>query len=265
MSSLAPGAEIVTIGGIYGTIVSIDDDRVRVEVADGTELEIAKRAIARTVSLPSMTPRSPTRSTTTADAVDEAELIRRRATPTAPRRRRGDAAARRQRGCLTLPRQSAGAAAPVTLEVVQNDPELLAYLQMGDDYLGAIGYTEHGLRHANLTAHIAGNILHAPRLRRARRPSSPRSPASCHDIGNCVSRSDHWISSAFIARAALARLGMPYDEIATVMNAVGQPRGGRFGPRDRRSARRRHRRQGRRAPDARAAASTRRRSTSTTA
>jgi metal-dependent HD superfamily phosphatase/phosphodiesterase len=47
----------------------------------------------------------------------------------------------------------------VTLEVVQNDPELLAYLQMGDDYLGAIGYTEHGLRHSNLTAHIAGNIL----------------------------------------------------------------------------------------------------------
>ena len=36
-----------------------------------------------------------------------------------------------------------------------------------------------------------------------------------------MSRSDHWISSAFIARAALTRLGMPYDEVATVMNAVG--------------------------------------------
>jgi len=36
-----------------------------------------------------------------------------------------------------------------------------------------------------------------------------------------VSRSDHWISAAFIARDALARLGMPYQEIATIMNAVG--------------------------------------------
>jgi metal-dependent HD superfamily phosphatase/phosphodiesterase len=108
----------------------------------------------------------------------------------------------------------------VTLEVVQNDPELLAYLQMGDDYLGAIGYTEHGLRHSNLTAHIAGNIL--TRLGYSEREAEVAAVAGfIHDIGNCVSRSDHWISSAFIARAALTRLGMPYDEVATVMNAVG--------------------------------------------
>jgi hypothetical protein len=42
-----------------------------------------------------------------------------------------------------------------------------------------------------------------------------------HDIGNCVSRSDHWVSSALIARAALTRLGMDFAEVATVMNAVG--------------------------------------------
>ena len=109
----------------------------------------------------------------------------------------------------------------VTLEVVQNDPELLAYLQMGDYYLGAIGYTEHGLRHSNLTAHIAGNIL--SRLGYSKREAEIAAIAGfIHDIGNCVSRSDHWISSAMIARAALVRLGMPFDEVATVMNAVGQ-------------------------------------------
>lgn len=108
----------------------------------------------------------------------------------------------------------------VTLEVVQKDPELLAYMHMGDEYLRAIGYTEHGLRHANLTAHIAGNIL-----RRLNFPDRLAELASIsgfmHDIGNCVSRSDHWISSAMIARAALTRLGMEYAEVATVMNAVG--------------------------------------------
>jgi preprotein translocase subunit YajC len=49
MGRLVPGAEIMTIGGLYATIVSIDDDRVRVVVADGTEMVFAMKAIARTV------------------------------------------------------------------------------------------------------------------------------------------------------------------------------------------------------------------------
>jgi len=49
MSNLKPGTEILTIGGLYGTIVSMDDDRVRIVVADGSELVFAKNAIARIV------------------------------------------------------------------------------------------------------------------------------------------------------------------------------------------------------------------------
>ncbi|NTW29054.1 MAG: preprotein translocase subunit YajC [Coriobacteriia bacterium] len=49
VSSLQPGVEIVTIGGIYGTIVAVGDTRIRVRVADGSELEIAKRAIGSVV------------------------------------------------------------------------------------------------------------------------------------------------------------------------------------------------------------------------
>jgi preprotein translocase subunit YajC len=45
IASLTPGTRIVTIGGIYATVVSIDDDRVRVAVADGSEFEIIKRAV----------------------------------------------------------------------------------------------------------------------------------------------------------------------------------------------------------------------------
>jgi len=112
--------------------------------------------------------------------------------------------------------------APVllTLDVVQNDAELLAFMEMGDTYLGAIGYTEHGLRHANLTAHISANVLH--RLGYSDRVAEVAAIAGfVHDVGNCVSRSDHWISSALIARDALVRLGMGYPEVAMVMNAVG--------------------------------------------
>ena len=128
--------------------------------------------------------------------------------------------AQAQRSALEDVVEAASATPSVTLAMVQSDPELLAYMQMGDDYLGVIGYTEHGLRHANLTAHIAGNVLR--RLGYDDRTAELGAIAGfCHDIGNCVSRSEHWISAAFIARAALERLGMPYHEIAIVMNAVG--------------------------------------------
>ena len=52
-----------------------------------------------------------------------------------------------------MPLVAGGLGGP-TLEDVQNDEEVLAYLEMSDEYLGALGYTEHGLRHANLVAHI---------------------------------------------------------------------------------------------------------------
>jgi len=108
----------------------------------------------------------------------------------------------------------------VTLEVVQNDEELLAFIEMGDAYLGAIGFTEHGLRHANLTAHIASNILR--RLGYDEHVAEVAGVAGfMHDVGNCVSRDAHWISSASIAHDTLARLGMPPADVATVMNAVG--------------------------------------------
>ena len=46
-SSLKPGDEIITIGGIYGKIVRVTDDRVAIMVgADKTKLEIAKSAIS---------------------------------------------------------------------------------------------------------------------------------------------------------------------------------------------------------------------------
>jgi len=118
---------------------------------------------------------------------------------------------------------------PVTLESIQGDPELLAYMQMGDEYLGVIGYTEHGLRHANLTAHISGNILR--RLGYGERAAELAAIAGfCHDIGNCVSRSDHWISAALITRAILVRNGMPYHEVSVVMNAVGNHEEGASDP-----------------------------------
>ncbi len=50
MQSLEAGHEVVTAGGIHGRIEAMDDEVLRVEVAPGTVIRVAKRAIARNVT-----------------------------------------------------------------------------------------------------------------------------------------------------------------------------------------------------------------------
>ena len=50
LETISVGKEIVTAGGLYGTITAVDGDEVRIEIADGVEVRIAKRAVAGVVS-----------------------------------------------------------------------------------------------------------------------------------------------------------------------------------------------------------------------
>jgi len=50
IDSVTVGSEVVTAGGLYGTVTALQDDEVRLEIADGIEVRVAKRAIAGTVS-----------------------------------------------------------------------------------------------------------------------------------------------------------------------------------------------------------------------
>ena len=50
LSSLKKGQKIVTIGGIYGEIIELDDEKVKVQVAEKVEMTIARTAIASVVS-----------------------------------------------------------------------------------------------------------------------------------------------------------------------------------------------------------------------
>lgn len=46
IDSLAPGAEILTAGGLYGRVSRVTDDEVLLEIAPGVEVRLAKRAVA---------------------------------------------------------------------------------------------------------------------------------------------------------------------------------------------------------------------------
>ena len=50
IASVDVGDEIVTIGGLHGTVTAIDDESVELEAAPGVTLRFVKSAIARKVS-----------------------------------------------------------------------------------------------------------------------------------------------------------------------------------------------------------------------
>jgi preprotein translocase subunit YajC len=49
-SALGVGDEVITIGGLYGTIAALDDESVTLEVAPGVQTRYARSAVARVVT-----------------------------------------------------------------------------------------------------------------------------------------------------------------------------------------------------------------------
>jgi preprotein translocase subunit YajC len=47
MASLVVGDRVITIGGIHGTIVSVEDDRIGLEIASDVTVEVLRSAVAR--------------------------------------------------------------------------------------------------------------------------------------------------------------------------------------------------------------------------
>lgn len=125
------------------------------------------------------------------------------------------------------PEGSPGTATPskeadvrVTADRLKKHPEVRAFLQGADRHLRAIGYTEHGERHAHLVAKIASNVL--KRLDFSERDVELAAIAGLlHDIGNVVNRETHGQTGAILAKAILVGEGMQLDEIVRVIGAIG--------------------------------------------
>ena len=51
LSNLRPGDEVVTVSGIYGTVTQVEDgETLLLEVAEDTDIRVAKSSIARKVA-----------------------------------------------------------------------------------------------------------------------------------------------------------------------------------------------------------------------
>jgi uncharacterized protein len=108
----------------------------------------------------------------------------------------------------------------VTFEMVTRDPEVAALIEQANTSLEVLGYTEHGVRHVTLVARIARNVL-----RHLGYDSEFQELAAIagylHDMGNAISRYDHSLTGALLARDILNRLGMPPTDVAIIMGAIG--------------------------------------------
>jgi len=49
LSSLKPGDEVVTAGGIYGEVVQLDAERVMLEIDEDVRIAVARRSIASVI------------------------------------------------------------------------------------------------------------------------------------------------------------------------------------------------------------------------
>ena len=103
---------------------------------------------------------------------------------------------------------------------IKNDKIINTYIKRADESLTALGYTEHSFAHVGRVAASVEYILselgyseHDIELAKI--------AAHMHDIGNLVNRTDHSQSGAIMSFRILDNMGMPAEDIATVVTAIG--------------------------------------------
>jgi len=107
----------------------------------------------------------------------------------------------------------------VNLQDIKKQKLIDSFIRKGNQFLGAIGYTEHSYRHVNLVSNIARNILES--LGHPARDAELAAIAGyLHDIGNVLSRNNHGTTGALVIYPVLMELGMEPDEMATVLSAI---------------------------------------------
>lgn len=108
----------------------------------------------------------------------------------------------------------------ISLSDLQRDPEVRKYLDRADEVMGAMGFTEHGRRHAGVVSKRARTLLEAME-RPQRKCELAGIAAYLHDIGNVVNRDHHAQSGAMLAHEVLRNMGMPIEEVIEVVTAIG--------------------------------------------
>lgn len=108
----------------------------------------------------------------------------------------------------------------ITYKDIEKNHAIRTYITAADDSLKVLGYTEHSFAHVERVAKDATYILRTLGYSE-REVELAAMAAFLHDIGNLVNRTEHSQSGAVMAFRILDNLGMPPEEIAAIVTAIG--------------------------------------------
>ena len=108
----------------------------------------------------------------------------------------------------------------MTFQEIKSNHDINVYITKADEALCALGYTEHSFAHVTKVAEDAARIL-ATLGYDSHTVELAKISGYLHDIGNLVNRVDHSQSGAVMAFRVLDNLGMPAEDIATIVSAIG--------------------------------------------
>ncbi len=103
---------------------------------------------------------------------------------------------------------------------LRRDEDILTLIDQADSVLGAMGYTDHGRRHATLVAVNASRVL-ATLGYDTHHCDLAAVAGLLHDVGNCAGRPGHASSGAVFVYQLLASRGVEVRDAAVIMSAIG--------------------------------------------
>jgi len=108
----------------------------------------------------------------------------------------------------------------ISLDDVKSSKMVETFVIKGNEHLGMIGYTDHGVVHVSLIAGLSRKIL-LDLGYDARMAELAGISGYMHDLGNVINRIEHSQSGALMAMEILRRMGMKPDEISIIVAAIG--------------------------------------------
>ena len=108
----------------------------------------------------------------------------------------------------------------ITFEALKSNEKVNTFIRQADASLIALGYTEHSFAHVTHVAETAAYILETLGYS-AHDVEIARIAAYLHDIGNLVNRVEHSQSGAVMAFRILDEMGMPPEDLAMIVTAIG--------------------------------------------
>lgn len=108
----------------------------------------------------------------------------------------------------------------ITFEEVKKNKEIEVLLETADKNFAAIGYKEHGFRHALTSAIVSGEILKSLGCSE-QDVELAKIAGYLHDIGNALGENDHPQTGGVLALNILRKMGMPYNDIFKITIAIG--------------------------------------------